>query len=581
LIQQAGFPAFSLMKNFFILFLTLLPISLLFSLEWTILVYMAADNGLCGNAIEDINEMESIYLPDDVNVIVQADFSQYDDIKTAFRYKIRHDNNPANIYSQVIQEMGEIDSGDWQTLADFVNWGKRRFPADHYALIIWSHGNSWYKEVIPDRSICPDVDSDNYMSVAEGHLKSAFADMEINFDLVIFDACNMFTIETITEIKDYCNYVIGSEESVPADGLPYDEVFTFWQSHESTKDLAGFIAERYVRSYQPGGSQNISGNDFPVSCGSAETAGMEKLLELITEFSRDWKFSATESYFTTARDSAAEFNDPLMDVDIRSFFRKLSQQNIPVTLSKDLDSLNQQIDNVFYTSFFNDYEDEFVGAATIWFPQYQNTFTNLFYNWGYHKLDFSATEWTAFLNLSFGEDKIAPEIPQNILNVVELSTQYLSWDAPVDPSPLKYNIYSENETQIDNIEENEYRITSEDAAGVFISCQDDSGNESSKVFLEFQHTTNKNIFYVAPNPGNDPATLRFIWYFEETQRNVNLKVYDIAANLILDTEFDTCSQGEHQYAPKSTTFSQLSTGIFFSVLKTDNLAMRTKFAITK
>ncbi len=36
--------------------------------EWTILVYMAADNGLNNHAIEDIQEMESAMFSDEINV---------------------------------------------------------------------------------------------------------------------------------------------------------------------------------------------------------------------------------------------------------------------------------------------------------------------------------------------------------------------------------------------------------------------------------------------------------------------------------------------------------------------------------
>ena len=37
-------------------------------------------------------------------------------------------------------EKGELNMGDPQTLADFINWAKTTYPAEHYALIIVDHG---------------------------------------------------------------------------------------------------------------------------------------------------------------------------------------------------------------------------------------------------------------------------------------------------------------------------------------------------------------------------------------------------------------------------------------------------------
>lgn len=41
--------------------------------EWTIIVYMAADNELESAAISDLNEMENVDLPDELNLLVLLD----------------------------------------------------------------------------------------------------------------------------------------------------------------------------------------------------------------------------------------------------------------------------------------------------------------------------------------------------------------------------------------------------------------------------------------------------------------------------------------------------------------------------
>ncbi|HPR17640.1 MAG TPA: hypothetical protein PLD62_05285, partial [Candidatus Cloacimonadota bacterium] len=55
---------------------------------WTILIYMAADNGLNNNALEDIQEMTTAQFSDEINVIVQIDESEDSASPAAKRYKI-------------------------------------------------------------------------------------------------------------------------------------------------------------------------------------------------------------------------------------------------------------------------------------------------------------------------------------------------------------------------------------------------------------------------------------------------------------------------------------------------------------
>ena len=78
---------------------------------------MAADNGLNYAVQDDINEMQSAEFSDDINLIVQVDFSESNKITGAYRYRIY----PGE--TKLINYLGEIDSGDYNTLTNFANWG--------------------------------------------------------------------------------------------------------------------------------------------------------------------------------------------------------------------------------------------------------------------------------------------------------------------------------------------------------------------------------------------------------------------------------------------------------------------------
>ncbi|GAG72108.1 unnamed protein product, partial [marine sediment metagenome] len=94
------------------------------TVEWTVMVYLAADNDLESAGINDINEMEMVGSSSDVNIVVQADrIPGYDnsngDWTTTRRYYITQDFDPVQINSQLKSDLGELNMGDSQTLVDF------------------------------------------------------------------------------------------------------------------------------------------------------------------------------------------------------------------------------------------------------------------------------------------------------------------------------------------------------------------------------------------------------------------------------------------------------------------------------
>ena len=40
--------------------------------------------------------------------------------------------------------------GDPNTLVAFVQWATATYPANHYALILWDHGNGWRSRALDD-----------------------------------------------------------------------------------------------------------------------------------------------------------------------------------------------------------------------------------------------------------------------------------------------------------------------------------------------------------------------------------------------------------------------------------------------
>jgi hypothetical protein len=138
--------------------------------NWTVAVYMAADNSLGGAAaLEDIDEMEKALVTsgNNVNVVVlyddvalndtmlvwvkpngvEGDFEEYTQDDTywnipsgwAFTY-------PADCsagYPTGNPGGTELNMGSGTNVTGFLDWVFRNFKSDQYALVLWNHGGGW------------------------------------------------------------------------------------------------------------------------------------------------------------------------------------------------------------------------------------------------------------------------------------------------------------------------------------------------------------------------------------------------------------------------------------------------------
>ena len=364
---------------------------------WTILVYMAADNGLNDAALADIDEMLAADFSDELNIIVQIDESEYSESKTAKRYKITSGTKIQ------LSNLGEIDSGDPATLTQFANWGFDKYPSDKKALIIWGHGNGWYpknRDLPP--SFCPDEESGNFISIADKEFKNAIKNINGNLDILILDACNMQTIEVISEIYNYTDYIIASEDAICDDGYPYHTMLTHWEDHAEVKHLAENIAFDFHYYYW---IKEI----YPISCSVVETSKFSPLLVDLSDFTQIWAESANNEIFLTSREECLEFNGSFVsiptDVDIKEFFSNVLKNDPPDSLVLMCNTIIEDIDNCFIfqkTDIYpTGYTTDKVGSAIIWFPDAGNSFYFDDRKDEYLQLDFADTGWLQFLEKTF------------------------------------------------------------------------------------------------------------------------------------------------------------------------------------
>jgi hypothetical protein len=240
--------------------------------EWTVMVYLDADNNLESAGIDDINEMEIVGSTTEVNIVVQVDRIPYsvlaannegyaDDISNSNwtatrRYYITQDFDPFQINSQLISDLGELNMGDPQTLVDFTNWATTNYPAKKYLLVIWNHGGGFRSLSLTKDIAWDDTSGGDKITMPELEyaLSAISAQIGKKIDIVGMDACLMAMTEVAYQIKDYADILVASEENEPGDGWPYDTILGELSGNPlvSSGQLAVDIVDKYIFSYPYG-----------------------------------------------------------------------------------------------------------------------------------------------------------------------------------------------------------------------------------------------------------------------------------------------------------------------------------------
>jgi len=214
--------------------------------KWTILQYSAADNNLYKYLYDDVALMEKVGSDAGTHVVAQIDHGARGPKPGAQRFYLERDTEappvqgPArnstlfkavgtpgghgpngNIDSPVLQELGPTDMSDPKVLADFIKWGVKNYPAEHYMLVISDHGDSW-------KGACEDESHKGWMDLPE--IKSALAEAQAatgrKLDIVGFDACLMASTEVGYELREHADFLVGSEQTEGGDGWPYQAIMT-------------------------------------------------------------------------------------------------------------------------------------------------------------------------------------------------------------------------------------------------------------------------------------------------------------------------------------------------------------------
>jgi hypothetical protein len=217
---------------------------------WTVLHYSMADTNLEPFMVEDVNEIGSVGSNDNLHVREfmdrSAEYGEDQLLDQGSWVGGRVLDIGAGGVTEVVSDLGDVDSADPAVLAQFIADGIEANRAGHYALIISDHGASW-------PGIGPDEGSDyDVLDLAEltGAISSGLEQAGVDkLDLLGFDACLMANYEVASAVAPLADRLVASQELEPGHGWNYGALQVLADDPDTTADelgsaiLAGFESQ--------------------------------------------------------------------------------------------------------------------------------------------------------------------------------------------------------------------------------------------------------------------------------------------------------------------------------------------------
>jgi hypothetical protein len=180
--------------------------------QWTVAVYVAGDNDLEKYWDQySLTGLLDVPANPDVNLVVMVDRLSTDGTEL-----IEIDGG----VQRVVAMYPEKDFGEGATLEWFIETVRARYPSTYLCVTLWDHGFGW-RYVAKDQTSGGD-------HITMDEMGQALTDAGARIDILAFDACNMGDVAVAYEAArtGKVGIMVASEESVPFDGFPYDEMLT-------------------------------------------------------------------------------------------------------------------------------------------------------------------------------------------------------------------------------------------------------------------------------------------------------------------------------------------------------------------
>ena len=208
--------------------------------EWSVLVYLQADNNLNEYIQTDLDELMVVGSTPEVNVLVLVD-GLYE---PAYLWRVVEGDLEETAY----ENNGiEINTGDPETLRGFVEFSDTNWPAERMMLFFWDHGSN-IKGVGLDETTGVEGESD-WLS----HQEVIEALSGYKVDIIASDECIVGQIEVAYEysLGLETEYLVASEGYIGWRGFTYDTILQRLNEEPtmSTESAAVILTEEFTEYF--------------------------------------------------------------------------------------------------------------------------------------------------------------------------------------------------------------------------------------------------------------------------------------------------------------------------------------------
>lgn len=365
--------------------------------SWTVLTYSIADTDLEDFMMTDLEEFGQVGTQEGLNVVALVDrSSDYTDADVlgipnwAGGKLIQINQGDA----EILDDMGDVNTGDPAVLADFISRGISDYPADHYALVISDHGASW-----PGVGADESFDGDN-LDLAElkqgitAGLSGAGID---KLDLLGFDACLMATYEVASTLAPVANRMVASQELEPGHGWDYSSFNEIADDGEATVDE---LASALIDGFK---AQAVDeGDDAEITLSSIDLTRMGEVDAALKDFTDVLVEQAAGIGPTVGRTLAQTLGfgknpDPDQDTHMVDLAIFTSQIGVDLLFASDAaDELTRAINDVVLDRVDGQATQGATGLS-IYFPP-----TEVYFDQAYTELP-NTGGWMDFLTTYYGK----------------------------------------------------------------------------------------------------------------------------------------------------------------------------------
>ncbi|GEM_PF-800776 len=398
--------------------------------EWTLMVYLDADNDLEQASVMDVDEMEKIGSTESVKVLVQWDriegFDQSNgDWTGTKRFLVKKDEEEGKIASEELADLGELNMAEAGTLAEFIEWGMQNYPAEKYALFLWDHGGGWTMHT-EDKTSKSHSDLDS--------LRDAFSKAGLEkekLDLLVFDQCLMGQVDVAYAVAPYAKVMVASEDVVPFFGGDYSAILTELNKEPGfdEKELAIKTVEAFENFYSekiPNPFTTMTAIDLE-KIGGVKTSLDAFANALEKNVEEDWQEIGESLYFSesfaTPEGLAVVKTFNIYDlVDFSDIVRqKIASQEIEETALALKEAVREAVISDYYGS-----EHPYANGLTVYFPEDETLYIE-----NYSQTPFAKeTGWNDFITEYIRAEKT--DVIQPAMKITSVSPTTTNIDSPVN-----------------------------------------------------------------------------------------------------------------------------------------------------